>query len=239
MGKYNYDKNFFEKIDTEEKAYWLGFMYADGSITRYYKNEKLKSMSLELSLKSEDKGHLFKFNSDINGDLPIQDRKTKLKDKIYTSNRIVVNCTKMCNDLINVGCTPQKSLTLVYPKKIMNEELERHFIRGYFDGDGCVHYSKSKVYHKNKEKEYLQNHFSCSFVGTFEFLTSLKLVLQNEGIKTSKIYNGNTGKAMEIRIYGQENIHNFYNYLYQNSSVKLKRKVEVFNRAFTTLNLPI
>ena len=47
MSKYVYNKDYFEKINTSEKAYWLGFLYADGCITRFYKGEVLKSMSLE------------------------------------------------------------------------------------------------------------------------------------------------------------------------------------------------
>ena len=61
MSKYTYNENYFKIIDSEEKAYWLGFLYADGCITRFYRNEKLKSMSLELTLQSNDIEHLKKF----------------------------------------------------------------------------------------------------------------------------------------------------------------------------------
>ena len=54
MSKYVYNKDYFEKINTSEKAYWLGFLYADGCITRFYKGEVLKSMSLEITLKDAD-----------------------------------------------------------------------------------------------------------------------------------------------------------------------------------------
>ena len=57
MSKYEYNKDYFGKIDTSDKAYWLGFLYADGSINRYYKNEKLRSMTLELNLSYKDKEH--------------------------------------------------------------------------------------------------------------------------------------------------------------------------------------
>lgn len=238
MSRYEYNKNFFEVIDTEEKAYWLGFLYADGCITRFYKGEKLRSMSVEVTLKESDEGHLFKFNSDIDGNLKIQTISNKIGDKKYTSKRLVVNCTKMCHDLIDKGCTPQKSLTLEFPVGIFDKELEPHFIRGYFDGDGCVYYNQTMVHHKNRNKEYLQNHFSCSIVGTEMFLTSLAKVLNEEGIKTATPTYGNCGKAMVMYIYGQENILKFYNYLYKDSSVRLKRKQEVFERAFKTLNLP-
>ena len=86
--KYSYDSNFFEKIDSEAKAYWLGFLYADGYIHRNYKNGKIKSMSLELSLKSEDRAHLENFLRDIRSNVPIKDKVIKLNDKKYFANRI-------------------------------------------------------------------------------------------------------------------------------------------------------
>lgn len=63
MSKYVYNKDYFEKINTSEKAYWLGFLYADGCITRFYKGEVLKSMSLEITLKDADCEHLIKFKN--------------------------------------------------------------------------------------------------------------------------------------------------------------------------------
>lgn len=233
MSKYNYNQNFFEKIDTEEKAYWLGFLYADGCITRFYRNEKLKSMSLELTLKADDVGHIFKFLNDLDSNVPIQDKKNKINDKVYYAKRVVINCTKMCRDLIEAGCTPEKSLTLTFPSsEIVEHNLINHFIRGYFDGDGMVHFSKSNVFHKNKNKSYLQNHYSASFIGTPEFLSVLKKELESNNIKCSKIYSGNCGKALEFRIYGFDNLKNFYSYIYNKSSVQLKRKKNVFEKAF-------
>ena len=60
MSKYYYNKDYFSVIDNSDKAYWLGFLYADGCINRYYRNEKLKAMNLELTLCDEDKKHLQK-----------------------------------------------------------------------------------------------------------------------------------------------------------------------------------
>ena len=63
MSKYEYNKDYFSKIDTSDKAYWLGFLYADGCINRFYRGEKLKSMTLELGLCYRDKEHLEKFKN--------------------------------------------------------------------------------------------------------------------------------------------------------------------------------
>lgn len=233
MSRYNYNKEFFKKIDTENKAYWLGFLYADGSITRFYKDDKLRSMSVELTLKAEDKGHLFKYLHDLESNVPIQERKNKIKDKVYYSNRVVINYTKLCKDLIALGCTPAKSLTLTFPSiEQVPKQFIQHFMRGYFDGDGCIHYSEGVYFHKNKNKEYLGRNFVCSIIGTYEFLESFKSVLGENGISSSDIKQGNTGKAFELRITDRFNIKRFYEYLYQDSSVYLKRKHDIFIHAF-------
>lgn len=236
--KYNYNKDFFEEIDTEAKAYWLGFLYADGSITRFYRNEKIKSMSVELSLQSRDVGHLHDYLNSLDSNVPIQTRKHKLGDKVHESKRVVVNCTKMCRDLIKQGCTPQKSLVLEFPTDdILHHSLKRHFIRGYFDGDGCVHYSENKGYHK-KNKELVTKSFVVSIVGTPSFLESIKKELETKNIKSSAIKNGNNGKAFEIRIHGKDNLKKFHDYMYQDSKHRLKRKKEIFEYAFKRFNLP-
>lgn len=90
MCKYTYNKDYFKEIDSFEKAYWLGFLYADGCITRFYKDEKLKSMSLEIMLQNDDKNHLIKFRDALDSNVPIKD---KLVAGKYKSSRIVINCT--------------------------------------------------------------------------------------------------------------------------------------------------
>lgn len=231
--KYSYNEDFFKEIDTEEKAYWLGFLYADGSITRFYKNEKLRSMSVELTLKSEDEGHLFSYLKSIESNVPIQTRKHKIKDKVYESKRVVVNNTKFAKNLISKGCTPQKSLALTFPTEdILPKELIPHFIRGYFDGDGCVHYSENMQYHKNRGKEYLQKSFVVSIVGTYEMLDSIKEILKSNNITSSEINHGNSGQAYELRVHDRNNLKKLYDFMYQNSNIRLKRKEEIFLHAF-------
>ena len=135
------NENFFKVIDTEQKAYWLGFIYADGYITEYKRNERVKSMSLGIGLKAVDEGHLQKFLNDIeyvNG--KITHRSVKGVDGVtHKAVRVVINNTQMCRDLIKLGATPRKSHTLTFPSKdIVPDHLLQHFIRGYVDGDGYI-----------------------------------------------------------------------------------------------------
>lgn len=226
MSKYVYNKDYFEKINTSEKTYWLGFLYADGCITRFYKGEVLKSMSLEITLKDADCEHLIKFKNALESNIPIQHRIITGK---YKADRIVVNCTKICNDLIKLGCTPTKSLTLEFPKKdIIPQDFIRDFIRGYFDGDGGVSYTEGKYYNNARKKYYKQHHYRCYFCGNIQFLTELKKILNSNGIKTSDLKKDNRSNAINIYIYGRENIEKFKNYIYTEGCVNLSRKFDKF-----------
>ena len=121
--------NIFEIIDTEEKAYWLGFLYADGYLNRTQPGH------IELGLKKDDYNHIEKFKKFINSDNKISYRS---ETKSY---RLSFSDSKMYKDLINHGCLERKSLILKAPN--INCNLRRHFIRGYVDGDGCLTYSKN------------------------------------------------------------------------------------------------
>lgn len=226
MSKYYYNEDYFKKIDTSEKAYWLGFLYADGCITRFYRNEKLKSMSLELTLQDEDGSHLIKLKNALESNVPIQH---KVINNKYKSDRITINCTNMCRDLIKLGCTPAKSLTLEFPNNdIIPDEYLRDFIRGYFDGDGGVSYTEGEYYNSARNKFYKQYHYRCYFCGNEQFLTELKRVLNLNGIKTSDLQKDNRSQAVSISIYGNENIEKFKKYLYTNNCVNLSRKFDKF-----------
>lgn len=226
MSKYYYNKNYFKEINTPEKAYWLGFLYADGCITRYYKNEKLSTMGLELTLQEADKEHLEKFKQALESNVPLS--KKIIKDK-YMSYRIVICCKSLCEDLINLGCVPQKSLILKFPNNIIvPDNFISHFIRGYFDGDGGIHYGETKVFNKQKQNTYLQYNYSCYFAGTEDFLIRLKEVLQDNGVKVSRIYKDKRSNCRTIYIYGKENIDVFKQYIYKDSNVCLSRKLDKF-----------
>lgn len=218
--KYNFNEYFFNNVDNELKAYWLGFLYADGNVyIRGWDKGKSKGGTIEISLKAEDDYHLYNFRSDINGNMLINYRDVKLNGNIYPSCRILINSINMARDLINYGCVPNKSLILEFPKTLADELLP-HFIRGYIDGDGCVFF---KVYNKNDT-------FSVSLLGTYNFLTSVKEVLKRNGIKSSDV-KPKKSKAFLITITGRDNLVNLYNYLYKDATRFLGRKIDLFRKA--------
>jgi intein/homing endonuclease len=132
----------FDVIDTEEKAYWLGFIYADGYI-------ETESNRFGIGISIKDYGHLVKFNSfmkylgnNIKTKISKQKYKGELKEKEICFWRVSDKHLK--ESLIKQGCFEKKSLILEFPK--IPAKLVKHFIRGYFDGDGCVSYYQNKTY---------------------------------------------------------------------------------------------
>lgn len=128
-----FDNTVFDSIDTEEKAYWLGFLYADGYVSS-------KGNTVELSLKGSDKDHLEKFRLFLSNKNEVKENKTKCGNKEHTRCRLTMTDKYFHDALITKGCIPNKSLILAFPDKKLfsTEDLIVHFIRGYIDGDGAV-----------------------------------------------------------------------------------------------------
>ena len=133
-----FDEHIFDSIDTNEKAYWLGFLYADGCVSI-----GKKRYCVELSLKGSDIAHLWKFNDFLGFDRKLQ--KVKIGDcrcgeKICKRCRISVSSKHLCLRLKELGCMPRKSLILQFPNLDIFKERDfvYDFLRGYFDGDGSV-----------------------------------------------------------------------------------------------------
>ena len=119
--KYFFNEDFFETIDTEEKAYWLGFITADGCVYR---------RTMKIAIISTDFHHLEKFITCIEGNQVL---------KYGKNNEVILECNseKMVADLLKLGIGERKSLT-VKPCKQVPKQLLKHYWRGMIDGDGCV-----------------------------------------------------------------------------------------------------
>lgn len=210
--KYNIDENYFEVINTPNKAYWLGFLYADGCVSERHKKGKT-SYILELTLAEKDIFHLEKLKMCLKSNAPIKHRIIKNK---YEACRITICNKKICEDLIKLGCTPRKSLTLTFPtEEQVPKELIPHFIRGYLDGDGCV-YNNGK------------GEVSISFVGTDSFLISIQDIMYKEFGLTKTVLK-NKGKACQCQWKGKGNFKTWFDYLYNYEDIIfLQRKFEKF-----------
>ena len=115
-------EDFFDVINEEEKAYFLGLLYSDGNIHTKYN-------AIVLKLQKRDKEILSKLSHLILG-----------KEKLLVSeNNYVLQFSSqhIKQRLIEIGCHPNKTFTLIFPDLPSN--MIQHFIRGYFDGDGSIY----------------------------------------------------------------------------------------------------
>ena len=153
MGKLIMNENYFEKIDTERKAYWLGLLYADGSMVI-----KRNSYNLLIALKADDGYLLEQFLEDLETDYKVKYTLQKVKEKQYPIAKISICNTKLGKDLANKGIRPNKTTQCVFPTEdVVPNYLIKHFIRGFMDGDGSV----KRVNYKD---------YSLNFIGTKEML---------------------------------------------------------------------
>lgn len=127
--------NYFSKIDTPEKAYWLGFIAADGAVS---------GTSLSVQLQAQDKQHLQKFSDAINGNLTIQEINgiNNFGTK-YQHYRIAIKSQQYIDDLKQYNITNTKSMTLKPPK--ISDIFIPYWIMGIIDGDGSITYNRDKI----------------------------------------------------------------------------------------------
>lgn len=132
--RYSKAVDLFNVIDTEEKAYWLGFIYADGGI--YIGN----TTKLYFGVKQSDKDILIKFCKFIGiSEDSVKTVNRTVSGKLHASETLEVCSLPLCQSLVGKGVLPRKSLTLSPPSEgLFRDDLVRHFIRGYFDGDGGI-----------------------------------------------------------------------------------------------------
>ena len=206
--KYTLDEHFFDVIDTEPKAYIWGFLAADG-----YVDETNGRLSWALNV--QDINVLEKILKEVDSS---QDIKHFIKDLKYSHCKISLNSKYLISKVIEKGMRGGKSLTM--PGSIIDcvpENLRRHFIRGYFDGDGCVLYGR--VYSSGTK-------YSITVIGTLDFLTSVfqRYCISNIPIKKYKSCN------MYYWVTSRkEHVDNFLSYIYKDANIYLDRKYAIYS----------
>ena len=202
--------NIFDSIDSEEKAYWLGFIFADGYIGNTpIRDDKKNVYNFELSLQLSDVHHLEKFRNFISYEKPVTVDTYRC--------RILVANKHFWRQLNKLGCIPRKSLKLKFPKITIFKEigLIRHFIRGYFDGDGCI-------------SRYVHTHIvspNVSVVGTEHFL---KYIIKESKINARMGHDKRNAEENKYIYYNLKNSILFINYLYTNANIYLDRKYKLY-----------
>jgi intein-encoded DNA endonuclease-like protein len=207
------DETFFDVINTEEKAYWLGFIYADGYITQRRGQDVL---SIKLSI--NDRNHLEKFKKAL---------KSKHSIGTYTSTNgynigkqycsIAIYNQHIVNALIDKGISYNKTKILKFPtREQVPKEFISHFIRGFFDGDGSI-------YHVS------QNDTGCiSFTGTENMLNAVLSEIKQYVNTNVHVYKYKNKDVYDLKIGGRNQLNQLYKYFYENASIFLDRKEHKF-----------
>jgi hypothetical protein len=201
---YDVNEDYFSKINNTEKAYWLGFIAADGCVGD---KKGQKMLSIELAFK--DKSHLEKLKKNIGYSGPVHDKIRTVKGELRYSCYLTICCERIVDDLFKLGIVPRKSSILKRPN--IKEEFFRHWIRGYFDGDGSVSVCNGK-------------NIIGQFFGTKDVI---EFICENRPGRGSPCKKKDS-KGWYCSWGGNLISKKIYDYMYKRSKVCLERKKKVF-----------
>lgn len=213
------DDDYFEVIDTWEKAYILGFIYADGCI---YISSSTPCLALNVAIKDRD--HLQTITSKLHSTYKISDRlqSSTFSGTVLPKPRWIsgthIYSRKLTNDLMDKGVVPRKSLILQWPRKVP-DELMRGFILGFIDGDGWW------TVYKDARQSYRPALGVCS--GSYQFLEKLAKYLNDTLHVKLAIINTrerNNSKNYQIVYASILDCIKLFDYLYMDASIYLERK---------------
>lgn len=222
---YKLNEHYFDRIDTPNKAYILGFFYADGC---NFINKSTISMSLE----ETDKEILEKIRLELGSEKELEfieqsKRKDKNTDYHYKDMwRLLLFSSYMCQSLNDLGMIPNKSLKLEFPEWL-DKKLYSHFIRGYFDGDGslCCHYTKEGKFQP-----------LLTITSTNSFCKKcLEILRENVGIGGG-IYDASSknGITKVLSVSGNKQLKKLLEWLYEDAELYMKRKHDIYINDFCT-----
>ncbi len=211
--KYEINENFFDAIDTQEKAYILGYLYADG-----YNYESKRGFAIVLALKDVLMLEKFKVCIGYNGPLYVEYSKTKGTGKRHEQRGLRIANIHMAKKLKEHGCVKAKSFIIDFPN-FLSDLLLPHFIRGFFDGDGTISCSEGK-----------KNQF-VFFCGSHKFLLGLKAALEKlANINVNIGRKSLTEKIFVLRSSRKDSIVKLSKLMYADSTICLQRKRDRFDK---------
>lgn len=200
---YPLNEGYFDEIDTEEKAYWLGMITSDGWLKEPH--------VIGLSLNASDRVHVERFRSSIGYEGPLY----KHAMRGFVSYRVQVSSRKMVSSLCRYGLHQNKSLTVMPSVNMFDARLHRHYWRGVFDGDGCISCS-----HRDAT-------WQLTLVGSKYVVGGLReFVLANGIVSKAKVRLGSGGR-IHLITYGGKQLPLFVaSLMYDDTTVSLQRKYD-------------
>jgi hypothetical protein len=206
------NENYFDNIDTPNKAYILGWVMSDGYVSKNKLVFGLKDLEILEFIKSEmESGHkiseIFKYD--------------KRTNKTYQQHMLQICSKKISESLNKLGIRQAKSFTVDLPK--IDKILYPHLIRGLFDGDGYVGEGK------NSAGDLFPRFSLILSEKLYNSLTPIFNDLNIELKKPDIVAEKNGDLILKLRIYRKKKLRCFFNYIYGDGNVtKLNRKYNKF-----------
>lgn len=217
--KYNFNEHIFDNIDSSEKAYWLGFLMADG-----YNHESKYYVALRLQ--AADREILEKYKEFLSSDSPIYtfNRVTNVNKLTRQYCEFGISSPHYSEQLARLGCVQGKTHTLVFPD--IPECFYSHFIRGFFDGDGCLSI-KDRLNRRKRDGKSMYYQFTIT--GKEDVLLKIQEILIKELNITKTILESRNDTFIKTLHYsGKQVVTKIMNYLYKDATVYLKRKHDLY-----------
>jgi len=220
---YSKDLEFFNKIDSSEKAYIIGFLLTDGSIN--------KRGNISIEIKSEDDYILQSIRDLICPNKPIpKSIRTRTRGK-YTwtseTSRLNIKSVEYIQPLSNFGIVPNKTYKDIQLPKL-DEKYMPDLIRGIFDGDGSIWSNKTR--NRGHAVNFTGNYVLLKDI--FDYLKSNNIIKANTSVK-KKPHQADSYFVFSSK----KDVINFGKYIYStNCSLYLKRKYLKFVDAGLPVN---
>lgn len=215
LKKYSLDIYFFDNIDDEDKAYIVGFFLADGTIGENF---------IQMSLQDIDKYILEKIKDKLKYTGPLL-FKPRAKQNHRDQYCLCIHDKDLAKQLRDKGGLHRKSWCLRYPFGKIPHNLFPHFLRGYFDGDGSISYSKRG----NSGSVNLWIH------STYDFLFDIDSIIKTFIDVDTQIYHAPNNISGSWRVVNKSNKKKFLDWLYSYltpSSLFLQRKYDKYREIF-------
>lgn len=210
--EYTINEHFFDKIDTQNKAYVLGFLYADGY------NNRINN-TVVLSLKRDDEEILLKIREAVGSNKPLYHHDYMHSDGVERHmSQLTFSSRQMCEQLEKWGMTQAKTFTIDFPN-FLSDDLVSHFIRGYFDGDGCVSETKDLTRRAGVK-------CFITMMSSMQLCVHMQeYLLKNQDIDFKVNHpTGHSELNGIIRSSSKSNIIKFINYIYKDAELYMERK---------------
>lgn len=200
------DHGFFDVIDTEQKAYWLGFMAADGNVVT-------GRPIIKLALAAKDRDHVVRFAAALKSTHALTDYVTNTG---HPGTKFSVASRELAAGLARHGVFPSKTFTLRWPDYLESEFL-RHYLRGYFDGDGSWHVRLPEGLAPVLRWEIIGNESFC--------LGAQRYLVETVGLRTTKLERPkNAPRIRRLTYSGRNQASRIYHLMYDDATVYLPRK---------------